>query len=374
MSVSKIGTSGNEYQIFGTMFRLDAQDNLWSSYLNHFCDSYQPRSYESGTSDCCTVIRVHYVDATDIISSITNIENRVAFHRSSNYGHWNIVGYGDSQDMVLPQYRLAIQYFKDGHVDIFSEYPPHPRAMELVFHVARNISLYSLDRRNNTLWHASGVAWDDRIVLFGGNKGAGKSTLFMEAVTSGGTPFSNDRTAIDVSSGAAVSWPSYLSYCEGTIGDYTHLTRAFLDYEQDPQSQGMKRWGTTLRQDYGQDAKRIIPPHFLSRALNRRYRHSGRVAALVVPRLSPELNTPFVNSGPLDVATLTPDEVAMLCMPLEDSDIPRWHGRGIRLPDSDGSDRYHASLRKLEIPMYRIEMNPISGKEQFVSFLKTIMQ
>ncbi|SCB20873.1 hypothetical protein [Cupriavidus alkaliphilus] len=374
MSVSRVGTAEEEYLVFGKRFQIHAPQSLWASYFNYFSDSYEPAHQEQRALADTTVIRVRYVDRTDILSSITNSEKRVAFHLSSNYGHWNIVGYGDGHDMVLPEYGLAIQYFEDGHVDIFSDCPPHPRSMELVFHVARNISLYSLDRRNTLLCHASGVAFDNRIVLFGGNKGAGKSTLFIEAVSSGGAPFANDRTAIDISTGTATSWPSYLSYCEGTIGDYGHLTRAFLDYEQDSLSVGMKRWGTVLRRDYSQDAKRIIPPHFLTRALNRRYCQNGYIAAMVVPRLDPGLTTPFKCSGPLEMAALTPAEATALRMPQEDPDIPRWHGRGTTLSNTSGSDSGVALLRKLAVPAYRIEMNPKSGKEQFVSFLKTIMQ
>lgn len=374
MSVNRVGTAQGQYLICGTRFRIDAPHSLWENYFRYFCDSYEPAHQENMPPAGTTTIRVRYVDRTDILSSITNRERRVAFHRSSNYAHWNIFGYGDGRDMVLPEYGLAFQYFDDAYVDIFSDYPPHPRAPELLFHAARNISLYSIDRRNTILCHASGVAWDERIVLFGGNKGAGKSTLFIEAVTNGGTPFANDRTAIDIATGFATSWPSYLSYCEGTIGDYAHLTRAFLDYEKDPQSVGLKRWGPVLRRNYSQDDKRIIPPHFLSRALDRRYRRSGSIAALVVPRLDPALTTPFACSGPLDMASLTAREADALRLPQEDPDIPRWHGRGTVAPNTSRSNSGDALLHKLTVPAYRIEVNPINGKEQFVSFLKTIMQ
>jgi hypothetical protein len=290
----------------------------------------------------------------------------VAFHRSSNYAHWNLTGKGAGRAIHLPQYGFLAECDEAQRIHITLVDPRAPRLPELVFHTARNIAWYLRGNVIGPAVHASAIELDGSALLFAGTKGAGKSTIFIDAVTQlGARPLSNDRVFVHNGT-SAVSWPSYLSYCEGTIVDYPVLTAAFLAYEDDAAVDTRKRWGREFCRRYDQACKRIIQPSYLVAELGRRYRSHVQIAALVIPTVDPNSRrTKIMRTR--SCAELTDREIEQFLFDAVDPDIANWHGM-VGPSRAEQADLLRASV----FPVHDLIYDPADGKADLRKVLASL--
>jgi hypothetical protein len=360
-----------KYRILDSNFEVHAPHPGWLEYFDRFARSYDaPAGARDGTPP--REIHVFHCEKSDLEGMAKGTASKV-FHRSGNYTHWNIQGYGDGPEIALSQYGLYLRCEGDRSLEVHATMPRHPRAAELLFHAARNLALYDTDRSCQFPLHASSVVSRGHAVLFGGVKGAGKSTLFLEAVLNAGCkPFANDRVFWNAQAGNVLaSWPSYLSCCEGTILDYQALREAYVAYERDPGTSGLRRWGEEFTRAYSQDRKRIIPPDYLTAALRTRYSRYASRATVVLPAMHLQAGSSFriLREGMAD--GLTDEELSQLVLSQEDEDIPRWHAGGRHSPG--WKKLAFEGIRASKAAVFRIELNPEKGKIEFRNFLKEIL-
>lgn len=346
----------DRFRILETEFSLDGGDPRWRSYFEAFAADY---AAAPPVGPCRARWPIH-VTAGEPAPPDREARAPIAFHCSANYPHWNITGHGRPGRLVLAPYGIELGFDVEHGLTVWSCDPPDPRAAELVFHAARGLALAAGSSGRSVMLHASAVVIAGRALLFAGTKGAGKSTLFIEALTAAGAdPLANDRVTLRLDRGAVVeSWPSYASYCEGTIADYPALRAAFLAYERSAISAGLTRWGDRFEPDYTQARKRIVPPRFLVESLGRRYQLAAPLGALVMARADPAC-AGLELARARTTAQLADAELAAIVFGDDDADFPRWHGLAARR--TGAPDRWQL-LRAAALPIIDVQFNPATGK------------
>jgi|JI6StandDraft_1071083.scaffolds.fasta_scaffold23722_4 hypothetical protein len=209
-------------------------------------------------------------------------------------------------------------------------------AGEAVFHAMRGIALAC--RRTGSLIHASAVVSNGRAIAFSGDVMAGKTTLLAEAAFRLGlSPLTNDRLLIADSGGACLShsWPSYASFCEGTLLNFPALARAAQAYEEGHGGYTTVRWPAPLRPVFNKTCKRFYPMRWLVDAGVPCFAASAPLHAVVFVRLIPgagEATWELIESN-----ALSQQLRAVLFPPSDHSFLP-WHGLGPNsvLADPDG--------------------------------------
>lgn len=359
------------YQIANTEFAISDPSGSLTTYFEAFVETYAT-PIDLPPSDRVDV-RVVVTDADSMHERTGKFSSEATFHRSPNYAHWNVVGVGDGRSVFLSEYGFLAQCHEAGRIEIAVTEPCHPRVPELIFHTARNVAWYSRAADFGPAVHASAVEIAGTALLFAGAKGAGKSTLFIDAVTHlNALPIANDRVIVHQGS-VAVSWPCYISYCEGTIADYPLLRAAFLDYEDAVQDSKDDYgtllgpgWGRSLRQQYDQEYKRIIPPNYFVGQLGKRYRAHAPIGALVVPTAAPHSGESTITRE-RTCADLTDQELDHLLFDAVDTDIAAWHGLV-----GPARQVQAEQVRAAKFPVYDLLYDPISGKESARSVLVTL--
>lgn len=348
----------DRFRVLETELSIDGGGDRWRSYFDAFASDYADATATTPPR-ASWPIRITLGEPPPRHGG--DPDGPIDFHRSANYRHWNLTGHGRPGRLTLPAYGLDLAFDADRGLAISSSDPPSARAPELVFHAARGLALAVGSGGKSLMLHASAVVLGGRAVLFAGTKGAGKSTLFIEALTAfGATPLANDRVTLRLDDGAvAESWPSYASYCEGTIADYPVLRAAFLGYERSSFSAGLTRWGDAFARDYTQTHKRIVPPRFLVESLGRRYAFAAPVGALVMARAEVTSGEPFRVRRERTTAQLSDGELAAIVFGDDDADFPRWHG----LPARRGGMAPRAALlRAAALPVIDLQFNPATEK------------
>jgi hypothetical protein len=181
-------------------------------------------------------------------------------------------------------------------------------ASESVFHAIRSVALPQ--RTSGVMVHASGIVVQGRALLFCGDVLAGKTTLMSEAVLRhAAVPLANDRILLtpDAVNGVnANSWPSYASYCEGTLLRYP-----------------TQSWPDALADTFDKNRKRIYPMGWFADAAGQRYARSAPLGALVFPKLA-------LDDSPIGIRRLTTEEclgrLKSLVFGHPDPAFRPWHG------------------------------------------------
>ena len=305
-------------------------------------------------------VQVHAVSGSELVEVVTDWHRWGHFHRSLNYAHWNLEGPIDSTGILLPAQGMLFRFSaSETRLDVYVDPGRARRAPELVFHAARNLALWRRGARFACMLHASAVLVNGAAWLFLGNKGAGKSTLFIDSVLRhGATPLANDRVLLDSYDGRTVwSWPSYLSYCEGTILDYPELRQVFdaaLDGEASPSAR-------LYRRSYAQCHKRIVPPFYFHEVLGRRYARNAPIAGVVCARLEAGHAAGLTLLAQQRTSRMAAADIADAVFSSDDPDFPAWHGAcGPNAADAVGP--VLAWLRAADVPLLKVVLDPVLGK------------
>lgn len=357
---------------------LDSQFHLHSAFGDAWFFERIARAYESSDSALGSVhpastralnIHVHHASAAELLDAAADWPGHARFHRSLNYPQWNLEGPADSGAILLPGEGMLFRHdARRSCLHVHIDPMRAVRSSELIFHAARNLALWRRGPRFAPMLHASAVVFDGETWLFLGGKGAGKSTLFIDAVLRhGARPLANDRVMLDAHDGCSVwSWPSYLSYCEGTIVDYPELRRIFDAGLRDLQQRylgGHACDRALYRRSYLQQHKRIVAPCLLAEVLGVSYVPRAPLSGVVRATLVPGHGAGATLHAVRSTASLRLDDIADALFPADDPDFPCWHG------DADGlaqrPDPAAATLgwlRRADLPYLEVTLDPVCGK------------
>lgn len=354
---------------------LDSQFLLHSAFgdawfFDRIARSYEPSVVEPGAMPAMD-IRVHHASAAELADAAAGWPAQARFHRSLNYPHWNLEGPADAGGAIhLPGEGMLFRHdARRACLDVHIDPMRAVRSSELIFHAARNLTLWRRGPRFAPMLHASAVVLDGGAWLFLGSKGAGKSTLFIDMVLRhGARPLANDRVLLDAEDGRSVwSWPSYLSYCEGTIVDYPELRRIFDAGLRDLQRRHIDAGQTCdralYRRSYAQRHKRIVAPCLLAEVLGTLYVPRAPLAGVVRATLEPGHAAGVTVHASGSTTGLQHADIADALFPADDPDFPCWHGdtRGLAQRPEPGAAAL-GWLRAADVPWLEITIDPVCGK------------
>ncbi|MBA3774272.1 MAG: hypothetical protein H0X13_17830 [Ramlibacter sp.] len=223
-------------------------------------------------------------------------------HSSATHEHWNFGGerelLSDGSVAIYIPSRHAKVTLQSDSMRLLVEASPAASPIgigQLVFHICRNLSLYLRDRQRGWQLHASAVEVGGKAVLFVGDQGAGKSTLFLQSVLAGPCrPLANDRVLVLNNADLIVrSWPGYLSMCEGSILRHGALVEASEAYESGGYPYAFLHWPTELKSVFtkGPDTKRMYPMTWFTQAANKMYIEEAPLGCIAFVHVSPEAKT-----------------------------------------------------------------------------------
>jgi len=362
---SFIGTimGTQDFQILDSLFTFK-NGNSWSEFfirMNTLYIGAQPP-----VQGVAIDIHVYTVPYENLLELTREWNVRSFFHRSMNYAHWNLEGVSTHSKVFMPSEAIAFHVDNEAStLNVYLDPDKAQRGSELIYHAARNIALWRRGLRFSCMLHASAVVFNEKTWLFIGDKGAGKSTLFIDSVLrQEATPLANDRVFLDSADGKAIwSWPSYLSYCEGTILDYPEL-RSIFETARKTATGANTAYGSALyRKKYVQAHKRIVPPFFLKDSLNMSYVRANPIGGIVFACLDPSLKTGLAVQSWRKSDEVKVEEINHAIFSADDPDFPCWHGiNGPAMASKDQEEKTMAWLAQANIPVLKITLNPISGK------------
>lgn len=215
----------------------------------------------------------------------------VPVHRT-RHPYWNFDGLTDAgrRMHVWPTRGIAIEQTDARRWRIAVRQDVDARfAAEGIFHAVRSLALYH--RPPGNMLHGSAIAAGDRVFAMIGPSMAGKTTMMTRMLMHMPcVPFANDRLLVlPGASLPTLSWPSYASFCEGHLLGDAALAAAARRYEQEDCAYRTRRWGVELNDRFDKAGKRTYPMAWLSEVYQRPYRSHGRLAGIVLCRVSPDI-------------------------------------------------------------------------------------
>lgn len=266
--------------ILDTVFHISAENPENLKYIDYFMEAYD---IQSVGMVCRNNINVT-VKVEEIPTTIGG--EKIKIH-TTKHEYWNLSGeYKINRDIrsVLWGTRRILVKLDSGcnNIEIFYAKGLGSNFVgESVFHVLRSIALYKRENKNANFLHASAAVINDEGVLFTGAVSAGKTTLLLEMVHKlNATPLSNDRIYLKNTASELLgySWPSYASFCEGTILDYAQLKREAIHYQKDEKYRYRTvNTDTELTNVFDKIHKRIYPMMWLCDSMNIQFLKSHRI-------------------------------------------------------------------------------------------------
>jgi len=165
------------------------------------------------------------------------------------------------------------------------------RSRVALMRAVRELSISALLRAGRLPVHAAAFADRGGAVLICGPKRSGKTTLLVHALARGGAFLSNDRVFVDVARApTATPMPTIVMLRDGTL---SHFPRLLADFERARYDRartlrecapGVVRPAPRARRGFERPG---ISPAQLCALLGAKVRASGRVRAIVFPRIDP---------------------------------------------------------------------------------------
>lgn len=343
------------FSILGTLFTLEADRPERLRYVHAFIGAYDRSIEETITADASIRVREGDLPAGG--------QMRVAPVHRSKHPYWNFDAHWMDAGAIAtwPARGIAVRLSASGASVVVPRRTSEATAGEAVFHVCRSLALYRRRASSGNFLHASAANIRGRAVLFCGQSSSGKTTLLTQAVArSGAHPMANDRVVVSRRPGLDVtSWPSYASYCEGTLLDYAPLRAAAERYERSDCPHRTLSWPHPLRPLYDKQSKRIYPMGWLADAFDVRYTRCAALGALIFPTISssgPHVVTRWQLDDPATRGRLAHELDRLSFDRVEPSFLP-WHG--LSVPQGAPAvanlvDRLHAA----HIPVYSLTCPP----------------
>lgn len=350
------------FNILGTDVEVTADDPGDLTVSSAFMEAYAERARSPGRRRMeVRVTRSSWIEP--------NGTDAIAVHRTK-HPYWSFDGAILEQTprrVAWPSRRITCQV-SAARLDIVAANDlPTAFASESIFHAIRSVALPLRD--SGAMLHASGIVTEGRAMLFCGDVLAGKTTLMSEAVLRhGAVPLANDRVLLTQGAAGGVtahSWPSYASYCEGTLLRYPELESAALEYERPECSYRTQCWPEALARTYDKNRKRIYPMRWFSDTAGCRYATEAPLGALVFPKLA-------LDDRPLSLRRLANAECLTRLQSLvfrhPDPAFRPWHGIAPREPMQDPADLFTGAA----VPAFEIVV-PAATLSDFRELMDTIV-
>ena len=295
-------------EVLDSTFTISGSRKASEMFIKAFIGAYDESSFEYTFRSTSQVnVVVHYDVAK--FDEIDNSE-RALVHKSPTMEHWNFYAntarldngtivsewIGKNTMISFCSKKLYAEiFFLAGTAPVF--------AGEMIFHFCRNIALYIRKEQSGFLYHSSAIKINNKAVLFCGDELAGKTTLFTEAILKHQEidPIANDRSLIIEAEDQQlniVSWPGYISYCDGTILNYPELKKGAIDFEQDDSiNYKTHSWGLDIKNIFVKQkgAKRMYPMKWLSDIVGKKYTYSAPLGAIVFTKLDVNNDSHTIN-------------------------------------------------------------------------------
>lgn len=266
--------------ILDTMFHISADNLETLNYIDYFMDAYDIESVGMLIKNNVNID----VEAEEIPTTIAGEKIKV---HTTKHEYWNLFGEckidSDIRSVLWTTRKILVKLDSEcNNIKIFYAKDLESKFVgESVFHVLRSIALYSRENKNANFLHASAAVIDDKGVVFTGAVSAGKTTLLLEMIQNlNAVPLSNDRIYLrnTASELYAYSWPSYASFCEGTILNYNRLKMEAIKYQRDEKYKYRTiNTDTELINTFDKIHKRIFPMMLLCDSMNIKFLKSHKI-------------------------------------------------------------------------------------------------
>lgn len=300
------------HRLLDTTFEIQVWDEWALAHVEAFMRAYQSSQQAPDSLSGRSIRQVQIVQVDHPGESLEAENERQAVHRSKHLRwsfdattHFDRPGwwFWEGRDFCV---RREAPAGVPRDVDVpekweFAVIPEGDKAAagEALFHLLRSLAIVSRDVRGTRMLHASGVVRPDdgRAVLFTGSVSAGKTTLMTYSVLAqGAVPLTNDRAwLLPISSDGRAplvqSWPSYASYCEGTLLQDPRLEQAALEFERGASLLRVSSHNEPLRPRFDKDTKRIYPMSWFTDVLGSRYAIEAELGVVALCKVDPAFGT-----------------------------------------------------------------------------------
>lgn len=348
--------------VLGVDFRVESSSSMFLSYSLEFMRGYSGKT--SVASSPQVEIRVEKNLFSD--TGLLRDPIEVGVHKSK-HAHWAFSGEVLAEEPRTVRWQgrgTTVRRVSSSMWHVSVEPGSDPALVgESLFHLIRSIALYSRDTSAGPLVHASAVLdRRGRAVLFSGSVLAGKTTLLTESVIGhGAVPLTNDRAWIRFGSEADVlTWPSYASFCEGTLLNHPALAKAAEEFERDTNPYRTIRNEGPLLAGFDKDTKRIYPMSWFTDATKTAYASSAPLGSVVLTRLVPGMGRSELRELDLNADTDRANVVDLFereCFDQHEPSFLPWHG--MPLPRSPWTaERIVTELAAGRVDVLALEADP----------------
>lgn len=340
-----------DLSIFDLRISVDSEDKDDLKYIAAFMDAFDDVPSMSPR----TIVRVR-VQRQSLPPAAGPT---VPIHRSK-HSHWNFDGCLLSEHprtVLWPSRGVIVTVDDRGKSVTVGVRPDLPQVLagEAIFHAIRGVCLAL--RPPGFLLHASAVVGSGHAVAFCGGSLSGKTTVMTQLVLRhGAQPLTNDRLLLMPGpSLRAHAWPSYASYCEGTLLEYPELQAAAVRYESDECAYGTRRWPEPLTRTFDKGRKRTYPMVWFKEAAGRGFARQAKLTAVAFLRVSPQVEQLRATRLSASGVTQLPDRLQEVMFPARDPSFMPWHGLAMPVAAPaqallDSLVQAGVSLHELEVP------------------------
>jgi len=345
--------------LLGVAFEITSEQDGLLDYSKYFM------SYECGdTLNTAANVNVNIRKGIVDIHSRGN-SSRVHFSKHINWDFKAVQLADEPNSFLWPDKGMKISFTENNgritRVDVITDLGQAlvPIIGEAIFHLLRSLAYYLRNPVEGLFMHASAVKnKNNKGVLFTGNSLSGKTTALLSAVFEAkSTPVANDRILItrDSTSVKGYSWPSYASFCEGTLLRYSELTSACYAFEHASNPFRTHAKDQPLKKEFNKTLKRIYPMGWFSEAINQEYAYSVPLQRIIFIEVSPESTFHFERM-PAENSTEVYEALLANSFLKEEPSFLAWHG--LKKPDDQFDKETLNKWVKSDVEFWKLKTTP----------------
>lgn len=276
-------------KLLNSFFKIESKDENVFRYVEYFMDSYDSDGEMLEVENTINIV----MHSGKVPASLPG-SKPIKIH-TTKHPYWNLSGEyveNENQRTVLWNTRgFLVTVFENAlRIEItYDEFLKPVFVGESLFHVLRGIALYKRDNKDANFLHASGIIHNNKGILFTGAVSAGKTTLLLESIQKlGAKPLTNDRIFLKSKDEKMMgySWPSYASFCEGTILQYPGLKKGALAYQYDEENKYRTiEFNNELQEAFDKGTKRVYPMLFLCDCFQTSFAVSSAINTIFISKL-----------------------------------------------------------------------------------------
>lgn len=151
---------------------------------------------------------------------------------------------------------------------------------EDTFHLIRSIMARAAEESGYVIYHSGAADLAGKGIMIVGESGYGKTTTFLELLSIGAVPVSNDRIFLHTGREELVmhSWPSFINTSVGTLTKYPELTHLVPKVDN-----------ASLEELWYNKRKIPIEPPDFCKLLNVSFDYESSVDVMIFPSLNPDI-------------------------------------------------------------------------------------